>query len=90
MAKTGGIGMAEVEATENLIPGTGTDLANKRGMQNEISDLFNALSPQTLGLTDPLSIVGVSLLAPGFVMFTLLYLGRELFRPRWRGYWDAV
>jgi hypothetical protein len=59
-------------------------------MQNEINQLFSNLSPQTLGLTDPLSILGVSLLAPGLIMFAILFLGRELLRPRWRGYWDAV
>ena len=59
-------------------------------MQNEIAQLFNDLSPQTLGMTDPLSILGVSLVAPGIIMFAVLYFGRELLRPRWRGYWDAV
>jgi len=59
-------------------------------MQNEITNLFNSLSPQTLGLTDPLSIMGVSLIAPGLIIGVVLYFGRELFRPRWRGYWDAV
>jgi hypothetical protein len=59
-------------------------------MQNEITSLFNSLSPQTLGLTDPLSIMGVSLIAPGLIIGAVLYFGRELFRPRWRGYWDAV
>jgi hypothetical protein len=59
-------------------------------MQNEITNLFNSLSPQTLGMTDPLSILGVSLVAPGVIIGVLLYVGRELFRPRWRGYWDAV
>jgi hypothetical protein len=60
------------------------------GMQNEISQLFSNLSPQTLGLTDPLSLTVLSLVAPGFIMFVILFFGRELFRPRWRGYWDAV
>jgi hypothetical protein len=59
-------------------------------MQNEIAQLFNNLSPQTLGLTDPLSILGLSLVAPGLIIGAVLYIGRELFRPRWRGYWDAV
>jgi hypothetical protein len=59
-------------------------------MQNEITSLFNSLSPQTLGLTDPLSIMGVSLIAPGLIIGAVLYFGRELLRPRWRGYWDAV
>ncbi len=34
--------------------------------------------------------MGLSLLAPGIIMFVLVYGGRELLRPRWRGYWDAV
>jgi hypothetical protein len=59
-------------------------------MQNTISQLFNDVLPQTLGLTDPTSILGLSLVAPGVIMFVALFLGRELFRPRWRGYWDAV
>jgi hypothetical protein len=59
-------------------------------MQNEISQLFTSLSPQTLGLTDPMSITVLSLVAPGFIMFVVLFFGRELMRPRWRGYWDAV
>ena len=59
-------------------------------MQNEITNLFTSLSPQTLGLTDPLSIMGVSLIAPGLIIGAVLYFGRELLRPRWRGYWDAV
>jgi hypothetical protein len=60
------------------------------GMQKELADLCSNLSPQTLGLTDPLSILGVSLVAPGLILFVVLYCGRELLRPRWRGYWDAV
>jgi len=59
-------------------------------MQNEIHQIFINLIPQTLGMTDPLSILGLSLVAPGVIMFAVLYLGRELLRPRWRGYWDAV
>ena len=59
-------------------------------MQNEISSLFSNLSPQTLGLTDPLSIMGLYLIAPGVVIGVVLFFGREMFRPRWRGYWDAV
>jgi len=59
-------------------------------MQNDISYLASLLAPQNFGITDPLSIMGVSLLAPGIVMFVLVYGARELFRPRWRGYWDAV
>jgi hypothetical protein len=59
-------------------------------MQNEINQLFTDLSPQTLGITDPLSIMGLSLVVPGVVIFVVLHLGRELMRPRWRGYWDAV
>ena len=59
-------------------------------MQNEINQLFSNLSPQTLGLTDPLSILGVSLVAPGLIFGAILFFGRELLRPRWRGYWDAV
>jgi hypothetical protein len=59
-------------------------------MQNEINQLFSDLSPQTLGLTDPLSLTILSLLAPGFIMFVILFFGREIMRPRWRGYWDAV
>jgi hypothetical protein len=58
-------------------------------MQNEISQLFSDLSPQTLGLTDPVSILGLSLLAPGLGMFALLFL-LSFNRPKWRGYWDAV
>ena len=59
-------------------------------MQNEISHLFNDILPQTLGMTDPVSLFGLCLLAPGGLMFALLFFGREMFRPRWRGYWDAV
>jgi len=59
------------------------------GMQNDISQLFSDLSPQTLGMTDPLSLLGLSLLAPGLIMFTILFLA-SFARPKWRGYWDAV
>ena len=59
-------------------------------MQNEINQLFSNLSPQALGLTDPLSILGLSLVAPGLIFGAILFFGRELLRPRWRGYWDAV
>jgi hypothetical protein len=61
-------------------------------MQNEIAQLFTDLTPQTqtLGLTDPLSLMGLSLIAPGVIIGVVLYVGRELLRPRWRGYWDAV
>ncbi len=68
----------------------GTNIANTVNMQNQISQLFSDLSPQTLGITDPLSIMGLSLAAPGVIMFIILFFGRELLRPRWRGYWDAV
>jgi hypothetical protein len=68
----------------------GTNIANRGNMQNQISQLLSNLSPQTLGLTDPLSIMGLSLAAPGVIMFIVLFFGREMFRPRWRGYWDAV
>ena len=59
-------------------------------MQNEISQVFSHLSPQTLGMTDPLSIMGLYLIAPGAIMFIILFFSRELLRPRWRGYWDVV
>jgi hypothetical protein len=59
-------------------------------MQNDISALFTNLCPQTLGMTDTASILGLSLVAPGAIMFAILFFGRELLRPRWRGYWDAV
>jgi hypothetical protein len=59
-------------------------------MQNEINQLLSNLPPQTFGMTDPLSIMGLYLLAPGAIMFVILFLGRELLRPRWRGYWNAV
>jgi hypothetical protein len=60
------------------------------GMQQEIAQMFSNLSPQTLGLTDPLSIMGLSLVAPGVIIGAIVFFGREMFRPRWRGYWDAV
>jgi hypothetical protein len=59
-------------------------------MQDEIAQLFSNLSPQTLGMTDPLSLFGLYLVAPGIAMFVILFFGREFLRPRWRGYWDAV
>jgi hypothetical protein len=59
-------------------------------MQHSINQLFTNLIPQTLGLTDSASILGFYLLAPGLIIFVVAFLGRELFRPRWRGYWDAV
>jgi hypothetical protein len=59
-------------------------------MQNDINQLFTSVTPDTLGMTDPLSILGISLVAPGVILFVILYFGRELLRPRWRGYWDAV
>jgi hypothetical protein len=68
----------------------GTNIASMGVMQNDINQLFNSLTPDTLGMTDPLSILGVSLVAPGVILFVILYFGRELLRPRWRGYWDAV
>ncbi len=33
---------------------------------------------------------GLAALNAGAVVVAGLYLGRELLRPRWRGYWDAV
>ena len=59
-------------------------------MQNEINQFFNSLSPDAFGMTDTLSVLGLSLVAPGVILFVVLYFGRELLRPRWRGYWDAV
>lgn len=59
-------------------------------MQNEINQLFTSLTPDTLGMTDPLSLLGISLVAPGIILFVVLFFGREVMRPRWRGYWDAV
>ena len=59
-------------------------------MQNDINQLFNSISPENLGMTDPLSIMGISLVAPGVILFVVLFFGREVMRPRWRGYWDAV
>ena len=59
-------------------------------MQNEISQLFSNLSPQTLGMTDPSSVLGISLVAPGLITFVILFFGRALLRPKWRGYWSAV
>jgi hypothetical protein len=59
-------------------------------MQNEISQAFSSLLPQTLGITDTTSILGLSLAAPGILMFIILVLGRQVLRPKWRGYWDAV
>ena len=59
-------------------------------MQNDISDLFNSLFSQILGMADSNSVLGLCLIAPGVIMFLILFVGRELFRPRWRGYWDAV
>ena len=61
------------------------------GMQNEISQAFNSLFAQDLGMTtDTTSILGLSLAAPGVIMFVILFFGRQIFRPKWRGYWDAV
>ncbi len=59
-------------------------------MQNDISDLFTSLFSQNFGMTDSASVFGLCLAAPGAIMFVVLFFGRELFRPRWRGYWDAV
>jgi hypothetical protein len=59
-------------------------------MQNEISQAFSSLFPQALGMTDTTSILGLSLAAPGLLMFVVLFFSRQLLRPKWRGYWDAV
>jgi hypothetical protein len=61
-------------------------------MQNEAAQLYSNVSPQALGVTDPLtlSIMVLSLIAPGLIVGAILYFGRELLRPRWRGYWDKV
>jgi len=59
-------------------------------MQDAINQLYTNLTPQALGLADPLSITVLSLVAPGFLMFVIIFFGRGLMRPRWRGYWDAV
>jgi hypothetical protein len=48
------------------------------------------LSLQTLGMTDPLSILGVSLVAPGLIIFIILFLFGGFMRPKWRGYWNEV
>jgi hypothetical protein len=58
-------------------------------MQNEILQMFSDLTPQTLGMTDPLSIFGLALVTPGLIIFAILLLV-GCTRPRWRGYWDAV
>ena len=63
---------------------------HRSGMQNDISQLFTDLCPHTMGMTDSASVLGLSLAAPGLIIFAVLFLGRELLRPRWRGYWDAV
>jgi hypothetical protein len=61
-------------------------------MQNETNQFFSDVSPQTFGAVDPHSmlILTLSLIAPGLIVGAILYLGRELLRPRWRGYWDKV
>jgi hypothetical protein len=59
-------------------------------MQNEISQVFSSLFPQTLGMTDSASVLGLSLVAPGVLMFVVVFFGRQILRPKWRGYWDAV
>jgi hypothetical protein len=59
-------------------------------MQNEISQLFSSLFSQNFGMADSNSVLALYLAAPGILMFVVLFFGRELFRPRWRGYWDAV
>ncbi len=59
-------------------------------MQNEISQVFNSLFPQTLGMTDSASVLGLSLVTPGILIFVVLFASRQLLRPKWRGYWDAV
>jgi hypothetical protein len=51
-------------------------------MQNQISELL-------AGATDPMSIMVMSLIAPGLLIFAILFL-LGFARPRWRGYWDAV
>lgn len=58
-------------------------------MQNDYNQLLSYFAPQTLGMTDPLSILGVSLLAPGMIILAILLMIGCL-KPRWRGYWDAV
>ena len=55
----------------------------------DFSSFLSDLAPQTLGMTDPLSILGISLLAPGMIIFAILLLVGCM-KPRWRGYWDAV
>ena len=59
-------------------------------MQDTINQLFTSFTPDTLGMTDSLSVLGLSLIAPGAILFVVFFFGRELLRPRWRGYWDAV
>ncbi len=59
-------------------------------MQNEMTTFFNDIMPQSLGMTDPTPLFGLCLALPGLLMFIFLFFGRELLRPRWRGYWDAV
>jgi len=59
-------------------------------MQNDVSQLFSNLFSQNLGMTDTNSVLALYLMAPGVLMFIVLFFGRELLRPRWRGYWDAV
>lgn len=43
-------------------------------MENEISQLFGNLSPLTLGMADPLFILHISLVDPGLITFTILFL----------------
>jgi hypothetical protein len=45
---------------------------------------------QTLGMTSPLCVLGVSLIAPGLVSFAILFFFDGSLKRRWRGYWNVV
>jgi hypothetical protein len=51
--------------------------------------LISNLSPQTLGMTDASSTLGVSLAAPGLLAMTLLFLF-AFTRPGWGDCWNAL
>jgi len=44
----------------------------------------------SLGESNPMLLLMVSLVAPSVAMFTIIFITRKLTKASWRGHWDAV
>ena len=44
----------------------------------------------SLGEYNPSLVLGLSLVAPGVMMFAVIFAIRKVMKVSWRGHWDAV